>query len=74
MVSCCDAGKTQLHTTGWFIDAFTEHTNNTTIFYFCSKNKGWTKFYEFSNTDLRVGAEIIDSLCENAIKSEYWHC
>jgi dynein heavy chain 2 len=34
--------------------------------------QGWTKFYEFSNADLRVGAEIIDRLCENAYKSKDW--
>ena len=33
-----------------------------------SKNKGWTKFYEFSNADLRVAADIIDRLSENASK------
>ena len=25
--------------------------------------QGWTKFYEFSNADLRSGADIIDRLC-----------
>ena len=30
--------------------------------------QGWTKFYEFSNADLRVGADIIDRLSENASK------
>lgn len=30
--------------------------------------QGWTKFYEFSNADLRVGAMIIDSLSEHAAK------
>ena len=33
-----------------------------------SNNKGWTKFYEFSNADLRVAADIIDRLSENASK------
>ena len=34
--------------------------------------QGWTKFYEFSNADLRVGAEIIDRLCESAYKSNFF--
>ena len=25
--------------------------------------QGWTKFYEFSQSDLRAGADIIDRLC-----------
>lgn len=31
--------------------------------------QGWTKFYEFSNADLRVGADIIDRLCEASAKN-----
>ena len=26
--------------------------------------QGWTKFYEFSTSDLRAGADIIDRLCK----------
>lgn len=32
--------------------------------------QGWTKFYEFSNADLRVAADIIDRLCDQAAKSK----
>lgn len=32
--------------------------------------QGWTKFYEFSNADLRVGADIIDRLAEYATKAK----
>ena len=28
--------------------------------------QGWTKFYEFSMSDLRAGADIIDRLCHRS--------
>lgn len=31
--------------------------------------QGWTKFYEFSNADLRVAADIIDRLCDSSVKN-----
>ena len=37
--------------------------------------QGWTKFYEFSNADLRAGADIIDRLCSGTgnIQWEFIH-
>jgi dynein heavy chain 2 len=32
--------------------------------------QGWTKFYEFSLADLRVGADIIDRLCAGGEQEE----
>lgn len=32
--------------------------------------KGWTKFYEFSMSDLRAGADIIDRLCKRAGRND----
>ncbi|CAG5115632.1 unnamed protein product, partial [Candidula unifasciata] len=34
--------------------------------------QGWTKFYEFSTSDLRAGADIIDRLCKAGQDSIRW--
>ncbi|XP_071483964.1 LOW QUALITY PROTEIN: cytoplasmic dynein 2 heavy chain 1-like [Diadema antillarum] len=34
--------------------------------------QGWTKFYEFSMSDLRAGADIIDRLCRGKGKEIQW--
>ncbi|XP_074649972.1 cytoplasmic dynein 2 heavy chain 1-like [Tubulanus polymorphus] len=35
--------------------------------------QGWTKFYEFSFSDLRAGADIIDRLCRNDVQWDFVH-
>ncbi|XP_033122293.1 cytoplasmic dynein 2 heavy chain 1-like, partial [Anneissia japonica] len=34
--------------------------------------QGWTKFYEFSMSDLRAGADIIDRICSKSLKDVSW--
>ncbi|KAJ8027756.1 Cytoplasmic dynein 2 heavy chain 1 [Holothuria leucospilota] len=34
--------------------------------------QGWTKFYEFSLSDLRAGADIIDRICNSKGKNNKW--
>ena len=36
----------------------------------CYIPQGWSKFYEFSQSDLRAGANIIDRLCKNSGKHD----
>ena len=40
----------------------------------CYIPQGWSKFYEFSMSDLRAGANIIDRLCKGSSKGLVWVC